>query len=106
MRSPRALSCLLFAGLFSGAFAQEPKKPDGKKPADPKTWMCLRGPLLWEETFANGAWSKEWSRYKGNYVVEKGQVLCHGTPQEVINDPKARELYFGSGIDADIRRSA
>jgi len=40
------------------------------------------------------------------YVVEKGQVLCHGTPQEVINNPKARELYFGSGIDADIRRSA
>src|SRR3954447_8330892 len=41
-----------------------------------------------------------------SYVVVKGQVLVHGTPQEVINHPKARELYFGSGIDADIRRSA
>ena len=74
MRGPRALGWLLFAGLFSGAIAQETRKPDGKKPAEPKTWMCLRGPLLWEETFANGAWSKEWSRYKGNYVVEKGQL--------------------------------
>ena len=41
-----------------------------------------------------------------SYVVVKGQVLVHGTPQEVINHPKARELYFGSAIDADIRISA
>src|SRR5436189_674087 len=41
-----------------------------------------------------------------SYVVVKGQVLVHGTPQEVINHPKARELYFGSAIDADLRRSA
>ena len=32
-----------------------------------------------------------------SYVVVKGQVLVHGTPQEVINHPKARELYFGIG---------
>lgn len=41
-----------------------------------------------------------------SYVVVQGQVLVHGTPQEVIAHPTARELYFGSGIDADIRRSA
>jgi lipopolysaccharide export system ATP-binding protein len=41
-----------------------------------------------------------------SYVVVKGQVLVHGTPPEVINHPKARELYFGTSIDADIRRSA
>ena len=40
-----------------------------------------------------------------SYVVVKGQVLVHGTPPEVTSHPKARELYFGSGID-DIRRSA
>ena len=41
-----------------------------------------------------------------SYVVVKGQVLVHGTPQEVTNHPKARELYFGTGIEADLRRSA
>jgi lipopolysaccharide export system ATP-binding protein len=34
-----------------------------------------------------------------SYVVTAGEVLCHGTPAEVLAHPKARELYFGSGID-------
>ncbi len=34
-----------------------------------------------------------------SYVVTEGKVLCHGTPAEVLAHPKARELYFGSGID-------
>ena len=38
-----------------------------------------------------------------SYVVHKGQVLCHGTPAEVISHPEARERYFGSGIDADVK---
>lgn len=37
-----------------------------------------------------------------SYVVVKGQVLCHGTPPEVTRHPKARELYFGSGIDSGV----
>jgi lipopolysaccharide export system ATP-binding protein len=41
-----------------------------------------------------------------SYIVAKGQVLCHGPPHEVLNNPKARELYFGTGIDVDLRRSA
>jgi hypothetical protein len=48
--------------------------PQQKKPAEPKVWMSLRGPLLWEESFSGGAWNKEWSKYKGNYVVEKDQL--------------------------------
>lgn len=48
--------------------------PQQKKPAEPKVWMSLRGPLLWEETFAGGAWNKEWNKYKGNYIVEKDQL--------------------------------
>jgi hypothetical protein len=48
--------------------------PQQKKPADPKVWMSLRGPLLWEESFSGGVWNKEWSKYKGNYVVEKDQL--------------------------------
>jgi lipopolysaccharide export system ATP-binding protein len=37
-----------------------------------------------------------------SYVVVKGQVLVHGPPDEVLRHPKARELYFGSGIDAGV----
>jgi lipopolysaccharide export system ATP-binding protein len=40
-----------------------------------------------------------------SYVVVKGKVLVHGTPPEVISHPEARELYFGTTIDADIRRA-
>lgn len=29
------------------------------------------------------------------YLVAKGQIECHGSPQEVLNHPKAREVYFG-----------
>jgi lipopolysaccharide export system ATP-binding protein len=34
-----------------------------------------------------------------SYVIHDGHVLCHGTPAEVLANPQARELYFGSGID-------
>jgi lipopolysaccharide export system ATP-binding protein len=37
-----------------------------------------------------------------SYVVHQGRVLCHGSREEVLNNPQARELYFGSGIDAAI----
>jgi lipopolysaccharide export system ATP-binding protein len=36
-----------------------------------------------------------------SYVVVKGQVLVHGPPDEVLRHPKARELYFGSGIEVE-----
>src|SRR5689334_2165832 len=64
-----ALSPLLF--LDAGA---QDKKPEPKKKPDPKTWMCKRGELLWEEKFEGDAWSKEWNRYKGNFVVEGDAV--------------------------------
>ena len=37
-----------------------------------------------------------------SYVIEKGTVLCHGTPDEVINHAEARKRYFGDGIDFGI----
>jgi len=70
MRKVAAIALLLAPGLVG---AQD-KKTDKKKPADGKVWMSLRGPLLWEEAFANGAYSKEWNKYKGNYIVEKDQL--------------------------------
>jgi lipopolysaccharide export system ATP-binding protein len=36
-----------------------------------------------------------------SYVVAKGSVLCHGTPAEVVRNQKAKELYFGDGLDLE-----
>ena len=33
-----------------------------------------------------------------SYVIRAGQVLCHGTPEEVINNPEAKKYYFGEGL--------
>ena len=34
-----------------------------------------------------------------SYVIHDGEVLCHGTSAEVLANPRARELYFGSAIE-------
>ena len=34
-----------------------------------------------------------------SYVVSEGRMLCHGTPDEVLNNQQAREKYFGEGIE-------
>jgi len=34
-----------------------------------------------------------------SYVIRAGKVLCHGTPEEVVANPEAREHYFGEGMD-------
>jgi len=70
----RVLLLMLLAGLASMALGQDSRKAGKKKTAEPKTWMSLKGRLQWEESFAGGVWSKEWNRYKGNYVVEKDQL--------------------------------
>lgn len=33
-----------------------------------------------------------------SYVIRAGQVLCHGTPEEVTSNPDARKYYFGEGM--------
>lgn len=70
----------LCAALLLGLLAVQDK--GRKKPPDPKTWMAVRGPLLWEETFANGAYAKDWSLYKGKYVVEKDQLKVAEVPTD------------------------
>jgi lipopolysaccharide export system ATP-binding protein len=35
------------------------------------------------------------------YVIRAGSVLCHGTPEEVLNHPEAREYYFGDDMKLD-----
>jgi lipopolysaccharide export system ATP-binding protein len=34
-----------------------------------------------------------------SYVIRSGSVLCHGRPQEVLNNPEARKYYFGEGLE-------
>jgi lipopolysaccharide export system ATP-binding protein len=34
-----------------------------------------------------------------SYVVDKGKVLCHGTPSDVLNHPEARARYFGEDMN-------
>jgi lipopolysaccharide export system ATP-binding protein len=34
-----------------------------------------------------------------SYVIRAGQVLCHGQPREVLQNPEARKYYFGEGMD-------
>ena len=34
-----------------------------------------------------------------SYVMRNGQVLCHGEPREVLENPDARRYYFGEGIE-------
>ncbi|WP_425395848.1 LPS export ABC transporter ATP-binding protein [Aeoliella sp.] len=37
-----------------------------------------------------------------SYVVKSGQVLCHGTPREVLQNEEARKYYFGDGMDVSL----
>lgn len=47
-----------------------------------------------------------------SYVIKSGKVLCHGRPEEVLNNPEARQCYFGEDMDlgrstvADLGRTA
>jgi lipopolysaccharide export system ATP-binding protein len=34
-----------------------------------------------------------------SYVIRSGKVLCHGRPDEVLNNPEARKYYFGEDMD-------
>jgi lipopolysaccharide export system ATP-binding protein len=36
-----------------------------------------------------------------SYLIKAGQVICHGTPQEVVNNPVAIREYLGSSFTHD-----
>jgi lipopolysaccharide export system ATP-binding protein len=40
-----------------------------------------------------------------SYVIRAGQVLCHGTAEEVLSNADARKYYFGDGPDLAVGRS-
>ena len=35
------------------------------------------------------------------YIIVAGNVLCHGKPEDVLNHPEARKLYFGDDMRLD-----
>jgi lipopolysaccharide export system ATP-binding protein len=35
-----------------------------------------------------------------SYLIADGKMLCHGTPLDIINDPRAREAYLGENFSA------
>jgi lipopolysaccharide export system ATP-binding protein len=37
-----------------------------------------------------------------SYVIRAGQVLCHGHPQQVLQNPEARRYYFGDSMELGI----
>ena len=42
------------------------------KAPEPKVWMCKKGELLWHESFAGAALSKDWHKGLGAWAVEDG----------------------------------
>jgi lipopolysaccharide export system ATP-binding protein len=36
-----------------------------------------------------------------SYVIHEGHVICSGPPAELINDPRAREMYLGKSFRGD-----
>ncbi len=41
-----------------------------------------------------------------SYIIRNGRVLCHGTAEEVLNNPEARKYYFGEGTGLDAQLQA
>ena len=41
-----------------------------------------------------------------SYVIRSGQVLCHGSRDEVLNHPEARKHYFGEGMQVGLGGAA
>ena len=39
-----------------------------------------------------------------SYVIKSGEVLCHGTPDEVTSHPEARRAYFGENMEIGLNR--
>ena len=68
----KTLAALLVLALLQG-------RPG---PPDPRPVMALRGALQWEEPFAGGAWSRDWSLYKGSFLVEKDQLKVAENPAD------------------------
>ena len=77
---------------FTPGLAAAQDKPKKKEKPDGKVWMLKRGELLWEERFEDGKWSKDWNKYKGNYVVEGDAVKSAEIASDGHHPAMARKL--------------
>jgi len=74
------------SGTLSALFdpnAKPAAKPTPKIAAAPKPIMCKPGELLLEDSFSNGAFSKDWFRITGKFDVVGGQLKCAELPADM-----------------------
>ena len=81
----RAILVAVLAGTFGLLAAGQDGKPSpGKKPApEPKTWMCKKGALLWQENFEGTDFSTDWHKGLGEWAVEGGQLRGADQPADM-----------------------
>jgi hypothetical protein len=97
MRTRLFPAVLLLAGLVLPVAAQD-KKPDPKKKAEPKVWMCKKGELLWEETFEGSELPKEWYKGKGNWQVDSGTLKGAEVPADAHHAYTSRPVKEPNAI--------
>ena len=99
MRTTTLLGILLIGGLSCPAGAQD-KKADPKKktPPEPKTWMCKKGELLWEEKWEGSELSKDWYKGKGNWMVDGGTLKGAELPADAHHAYSSRKVTDANAI--------
>ncbi len=70
------------ASLFDPNFKPSPR-PMPKPATMPQPIMCRPGELLLEDSFENGAFSKDWFRITGKFDVVGGQLKCSELPADM-----------------------
>jgi len=72
--------------------------PLKKAPAEPKTWMCKKGELLWEEHFEGAELSKDWNKGKGLWQVDAGTLKSAEVPADNHNAYASRDVKEPNAI--------
>lgn len=93
MRRCLTLSLVLLSGLGLQVDGQDKKSdPKKKAPPEPKTWMCKKGELLWEEKFEGAALPKDWHKGQGSWTVESGSLKGAEQPADKHHAYTSRKI--------------
>ena len=98
MRIPWLLVVVAAAGLLTPAAGQDKKTDPKKKPAEPKTWMCKKGELLWEEKWEGAALPKDWYKGQGNWTVESGNLKGAEQPADNHHAYTSRKVTEANAV--------
>lgn len=98
MRVSLTLAFVVAAGLLMPAAGQDKKTDPKKKPAEPKTWMCKKGDLLWEEKWEGAELPKDWYKGKGNWQVESGALKGAELPADAHHAYTSRKVTEANAI--------